>query len=105
PVIREPLTTIFHGLTVEVPPPPSAGGVAVVLMLETLEKLGPKAPPFGADDLHQFAEVARRAHAIRRFTVGDPDAVAHFDIGVKRADWLRKLSTFPPFDPEHATPS
>jgi gamma-glutamyltranspeptidase/glutathione hydrolase len=105
PVIREPMITTFHGLTVEVPPPPSAGGVAVVLMLEQLEKLGSKSPPFGADDLHEFAEVARRAHAIRRFEVGDPDAVAHFDVGVKRADWLRELATFPPFDPAHATPS
>jgi gamma-glutamyltranspeptidase / glutathione hydrolase len=105
PAIREPLTTTFHGVTVEVPPPPSAGGVAVVLMLESLERLGSKAPPFGADDLHRFAEVARRAHAIRRFEVGDPDSIAHFDIAGKRSEWFGKLTAFPPFDPAHATPS
>lgn len=105
PVLREPLRATFHGLTVEVPPPPSAGGVATVLMLEALDELPPEPTPLGADELHVFAEVARRAHAVRRFEVGDPDVVPNYDVAAERAEWKKTFSAFPPIDRAHATPS
>jgi len=105
PVLRQPLRTTFRGLTVEVPPPPSAGGVATVLMLEALCELRVESPPLGADELHVFAEVARRAHAIRRFEIGDPDVVPNYDIAAKHAEWQKLYSSFPPIDRAHATPS
>jgi gamma-glutamyltranspeptidase/glutathione hydrolase len=77
----------------------------VALMLEALEKLEPRPPAFGADELHRFAEVARRAHAVRRFEVGDPDLIPHFDVAAKRTEWSAIVSRFPPIDSAHATPS
>jgi gamma-glutamyltranspeptidase/glutathione hydrolase len=108
-IVREPLRTTYRGFTVEVAPPPSAGGVAVAVMLRLLEKLEPEPLAFlSADEIHLFAEVARRAHAIRRFDVVDPDSVPGYDLAAKRAEWFdvdRLLASSPPIDPEHATPS
>lgn len=108
-VVREPLSVPYRGLTVEVPPPPSAGGAAVAVMLTLLSRLGAeKLPPRSDGELHLFAEVARRAHAIRRFEIGDPYALPAFDWPSRSralldADAL--LARFPPIDPDHATPS
>lgn len=108
-VIREPLRTTYRGFTVELAPPPSAGGVAAEIMLGLFEALEPEPlPPLGPDELHLFAEIARRAHAIRRFDVVDPDSVPGYDAAAKRAAWLdvkRLYAATPPFDAGHATPS
>jgi gamma-glutamyltranspeptidase/glutathione hydrolase len=108
-VERAPLATTYRGLTVELAPPPSAGGVAVAIMLGLFEKLEPvPLPALGADELHLFAEIARRAHAVRRFDVVDPDSVPGYDAVKKRAAWLdvdALLASVPPIDPAHATPS
>ncbi len=105
---REPLSFDYRGLTVEVMPPPSAGGVAVTEMLEMLQALHASALPHdSAAELHLFLEASRRAQAERRFSVIDPDALSPEENAQKRArfldprTWLDKA----PIDPEHATPS
>jgi gamma-glutamyltranspeptidase/glutathione hydrolase len=107
--IREPLRTRYRGFSVELAPPPSAGGVAVAIMLGALEKRDAERFLAGsADALHLFAEVARRAHAIRRFDVVDPDSVPGYDLGAQEKSWLdvdRFLATPPLIDLHHATPS
>jgi gamma-glutamyltranspeptidase/glutathione hydrolase len=108
-VVRTPLETTYRGLMVDVAPPPSAGGVAVAAMLRVFEKLHAERLPVGsADEIHLFAEVARRVHAMRRFEVVDPDSVPGYDLAAKERAWLdpdRLLAASPPIDPEHATPS
>jgi gamma-glutamyltranspeptidase/glutathione hydrolase len=108
-VLREPIAVPYRGFTVEVPPPPSAGGFAVAIELSLFARLEPKPLPFlSTDETHLFAEVARRAHAIRRFEIGDPDTNPDFDVNQKKTEWLdadRVLARFPPIDPRHATPS
>lgn len=108
-VLREPLSVPYRGLTVELPPPPSAGGTAVAVMLTLLSRLGAeKLPALSDDEIHLFAEVARRAHAIRRFEIGDPDTLPEFDWPRKRQSLLDAnmvLARFPQIDPERATPS
>jgi len=105
---RDPLRFEYHGLTVEVMPPPSAGGVAVTQMLLMLQALHAEtlAPDSGAE-LHLFVEAARRAQAERRFGVIDPDALTPAIAAQKRARWLDPNAWLGPFaiDPEHATPS
>ncbi len=108
-VIREPLRTTYRGYDVEVTPPPSAGGVAVAVMLGlSSARESHRLAPGSADALHDFAEIARRAGAIRRFEVADPDSVPGYDSSRQLAGWLdpaRALPTAPPIDPVFATPS
>lgn len=105
---REPLRFDYHGLTVEVMPPPSAGGVAVTQMLLMLQAL--HAESFVRDsaaELHLFVEAARRAQVERRYGVIDPDALSPAETAQRRARWLNPDSWLgpAPIDPEHATPS
>jgi gamma-glutamyltranspeptidase/glutathione hydrolase len=108
-VVREPLRTTYRGFAIETAPPPSAGGVALAVTLGMLEHLdASRFPPLSADELHLFAEAARRAQTIRRFEVVDPDSVPGYDLGKHEAEWLdaaHTLSRFPPIDLAHATPS
>lgn len=92
-VLREPLVTEYRGLRVEVMGPPSAGGVAVVEMLAMLERL--EAWQWDRQSLeaaHVFAEVAKRAHADRRFGVVDPDSVRQSDPVSDLAHWRQGAS-------------
>lgn len=105
---REPLTFDYRGLTVEVMPPPSAGGVAVTEMLEMLQATHAfDLPHDSAAELHLFLEASRRAQAERRFGVIDPDALSPEENARKRARFLDPQTwlTPIPIDPEHATPS
>jgi gamma-glutamyltranspeptidase/glutathione hydrolase len=108
-VLREPLVATHRGFTVELPPPPSAGGFAVAIELALLDRVEPTPlPPLSTGEIHLFAEVARRAHAIRRFEIGDPDTNPDFDVKAKTTEWLdaeRVLARFPAIDPRQATPS
>ena len=78
-------------------------------MLRLLERLGAaRLPVLSADEIHLFAEVAKRAHAIRRFEVVDPDSVAGYDLATEEARWLdadRVLAGTPPIRQDRATPS
>ncbi len=105
---REPLRFDYHGLTVEVMPPPSAGGVAVTQTLLMLQALHAEALPHdSAAELHLFIEATRRAQFERRFGVIDPDALSSEASAKKRARWLDPNAwlTGTPIDPDHATPS
>jgi gamma-glutamyltranspeptidase / glutathione hydrolase len=105
---REPLSINYQGALVEVAPPPSAGGVAVIQMLAMLEQLeAHRLPPGSPESLHLFAEVAKRAHAERRFGVVDPDSVKDYDARARRARWSDPALWLKPFpiDPKHATPA
>lgn len=73
PVWRTPLTTTYRGSRIYTMPPPSAGGTAVVLALDTLsgmdvKSLGPSSP----ERYHLFAEILQHAFADRAVSSGDP---------------------------------
>jgi len=105
---REPLRFDYHGLQVEVMPPPSAGGVAVTQMLLMLQALhAAELAHDSAAELHLFIEASRRAQAERRFSVVDPDALTAEASARKRARWLDPNTwlSAAPIDPEHASPS
>jgi len=105
---REPLRFDYRGLSVEVMPPPSAGGVAVTETLLMLQALHADALPHdSAAELHLFLEASRRAQAERRFGVVDPDALTAEQTQQKRARWLDPNAWLKdsPIDPNHATPS
>ena len=105
---REPLRFPYHGLTVEVMPAPSAGGVAITQTLLMLQALRAEALAHdSAAELHLFIEAARRSQAERRFGVIDPDALSAAETAQKRARWLDPNAWLgpAPIDPEHATAS
>jgi gamma-glutamyltranspeptidase/glutathione hydrolase len=105
---REPMRFEYRGLTVEVMPPPSAGGVAVAQMLLMLQALHAEQLPHDSGaELHLFTEAARRAQAERRFGVIDPDALTPQIAAQKRARWLDPNAWLgpSPVDPERATSS
>jgi len=105
---REPVRFAYHDLTVEVMPPPSAGGVAVTQMLLMLQAVHAEALPHDSpEELHAFIEAARRAQAERRYGVVDPDALSPAQRARKAARWLDPNAWLgpSPIDPEHATPS
>jgi len=105
---REPLRFDYRGLTVEVMPPPSAGGVAVTQMLLMLQALRAESLAHdSAAEMHLFVEAARRAQVERRYAVIDPDALSPQETAQKRARWLDPQAWLgpSPIDPEQATAS
>jgi gamma-glutamyltranspeptidase/glutathione hydrolase len=105
---REPIRIRYRGLDVETMPPPSAGGLVLAGTLHALEKLGPKPEPGteSAETLHFFLELSRRAQALRRFSVVDPDALDAAGQSALAARFLDPDALAAvPVDPEHATPS
>lgn len=76
-VLRSPVTGKYRGFEVVAPPPPSAGGVHLIQMLQILEGFNLKALGFGtADGLHLIAEACQIAFADRTAHLGDPDSTA-----------------------------
>lgn len=76
PTIREPLHGSYRGHAFIVMPPPSSGGIAIIEMLQMLEKYDVGATGWqSARYLHLVAEVMRRAFADRAAFLGDPDFV------------------------------
>lgn len=75
-VIREPIHSTFNGYDVYASPPPSSGGVTLVLALNMIEqlKLDP-ADRFAAGNTHLIVEAMRRAFRDRAAHLGDPDYV------------------------------
>jgi gamma-glutamyltranspeptidase/glutathione hydrolase len=106
-VERAPIHASYRGLELETMPPPSAGGLVLAGTLVALERLEPDPPRAeDADSLHLLLELWRRAQALRRFNVLDPDAL---DEAGRHALVRRFLDpaelTAVPIDPAHATPS
>jgi gamma-glutamyltranspeptidase/glutathione hydrolase len=108
-VRREPLALGYRGLQVEVMPPPSAGGVALALMLQTLELLKAHELKAGSTAaLHLFLEASRRAQLVRQFAVSDPDALSAEEVASRSRRWTDPatlLALGPAIDPERATRS
>lgn len=106
-VVREPLGVPYSGFTIETMPLPSTGGLVLLGELQALAKLGAtEAAPESSAEAHLFLETSKRAQAIRRLSLLDPDAVTPDDR--KRREQLlldpTKLLAVP-VDPAHATPS
>ncbi len=76
PVEREPLRGVYRGHEIITMPPPSSGGVAMIQMLNILERYDLKSMGAGSSQaLHLMVEAMRRAFADRAEFLGDPDFV------------------------------
>src|SRR5216684_3339831 len=76
PTIRKPLHGSYRGHEFIVMPPPSSGGIAMIEMLQMLEKYDLASTGWqSARYLHLITEVMRRAFADRAEFLGDPDFV------------------------------
>lgn len=71
---REPLLGSYRGHAIATAPPPSAGGVIVLSVLNALETLPTDLPWRDPLELHLYIEASKRAFADRRL-LGDPDFV------------------------------
>lgn len=102
-VQREPIVGTYRGYDVIAAPPPSSGGITLLLALNMLETQDVKKHPWGsAQTTHVVAEAMRRGFAERAKYLGDPDFVkipAH----LTGKDHAKKL--FADFDPNKATKS
>lgn len=90
-VWRRPLSGDFRGYTVWSMPPPSAGGVHLLQMLELTEQM-----EFAHDDhnssadLHRIAEAMRLAYCDRAKHLGDPSAMEMKTEELLSPDYLEK---------------
>jgi gamma-glutamyltranspeptidase/glutathione hydrolase len=106
-IVREPQRLAYRGVEVETMPPPSAGGVTLLVALAALEKLGVfQRPTESVEAAHLFLEVSRRAQAVRRFSVVDPDSLTPNLLAARLTGWLEptRLPGWP-VDETHATAS
>ncbi len=94
PVEREPLRTTYRGHEIITMPPPSSGGVAMIEMLNILERYDLRSMGAGSSkSTHYLVEAMRRAFADRAEYLGDPDFVKVPVAGLisrKYADHLAK---------------
>jgi gamma-glutamyltranspeptidase/glutathione hydrolase len=75
-VEREPLRGVYRGREIVAMPPPSAGGVHLVQILNTLEGFPLAASgQNAAETIHLMAEAMKLAYADRARFLGDPDHV------------------------------
>ncbi len=104
---REPIRVRYRGFELETMPPPSAGGLVLAGTLAALEQLEPTPPAAeDADSLHLVIELWRRAQALRRFQVVDPDALDEAGRHALVAHFLEPAALLAvPIDPTRATPS
>ncbi|UOD49324.1 gamma-glutamyltransferase [Orrella daihaiensis] len=72
--IRQPIWGDYRGIQIASMPPPSAGGIHLVQMLNMLEQWAIASDGWGsAINLHRFSEVAKLAYADRATHLGDAD--------------------------------
>lgn len=71
-VWREPVETRYRGYRVVSMPPPSSGGIALAEFLNMAETF-PLPLSHSAEQIHLFAEIAKRVFADRAEHMGDPD--------------------------------
>jgi gamma-glutamyltranspeptidase/glutathione hydrolase len=104
-VARDPVRGTYRGYQVISMPPPSAGGVLLIEMLNVLsnrQDLGDLSYHGGAH-VHLLAETMRRAYADRSELFGDPDAVRLPTARLLTPEYAAAL--YRGIDPAHATPS
>jgi gamma-glutamyltranspeptidase/glutathione hydrolase len=101
---RTPLEGDYKDFHVITAPPPSAGGVGLLQMMDILNGTGYESDgPDSVKAVHYEAEAMRRFYADRSEYLGDP---AFYNVPVKALlskdyiEWRRKT-----IDPDHATPS
>ena len=71
--IREPLRTTYRDFEVVTMPPASSGGVALLQMLNMLERFSLRTMGHNsAASIHTMSEVMKLAYADRRYNIGDP---------------------------------
>jgi gamma-glutamyltranspeptidase/glutathione hydrolase len=88
-------------------PLPSTGGLVLLGALSALQKLGaPELPAESAAEAHLFVEVSKRAQAVRRLSLFDPDVLTDEE-RQKRERLLLDPGVLlsVPVDPARATPS
>jgi len=74
--VRVPVTGSYRGLRVVSMPPPSSGGVALIQLLNLIERFEPARLGHGsAAHVHLVAELEKRVFADRAEYLGDPDFV------------------------------
>jgi gamma-glutamyltranspeptidase/glutathione hydrolase len=100
---REPIHGTYRGYDIYGPPPPSSGGICLVLMLNMLETFDlRKSPRYSARTMHLIAETMRRAYCDRARYLGDEDFVkvpGH----LMSKEYAKKLASG--IDLDKATPS
>ncbi len=90
---REPLKTKYRGHEIFTMPPPSSGGVALIEMLNILERYDLKQMGAGSSQsLHLMTEAMRRAFADRAEFLGDPDFVKVPVAGLTSRAYADKLA-------------
>jgi gamma-glutamyltranspeptidase/glutathione hydrolase len=100
---REPIHGTYRGFDVYAPPPPSAGGIGLVEMLNVLETFDlKKHGRFSPETLHLMTETMRRAYCDRAYYLGDP-AFTEIPAHLTSKDYARKLAGT--IDRAKATPS
>lgn len=73
--VREPLVGAYHNMLIITAPPPSAGGVALLTMLNILSHF-PLPSYSKVQVIHYLVEAMRLAYWQREQYLGDPDFVA-----------------------------
>jgi gamma-glutamyltranspeptidase / glutathione hydrolase len=103
-VEREPLRGVYRGHEIITMPPPSSGGVAMIEMLNILERYDLKSMGAGSSQaIHVMVEAMRRAFADRAQFLGDPDFVKVPVAGLVSRKYADKLAAT--IDPERASTS
>jgi gamma-glutamyltranspeptidase / glutathione hydrolase len=103
-VEREPLRATYRGHEIITMPPPSSGGVAMIEMLNILERYDLKSMGAGSSQaIHIMVEAMRRAFADRAQFLGDPDFVKVPVAGLVSRKYADKLAAT--IDPERASTS
>jgi gamma-glutamyltranspeptidase/glutathione hydrolase len=104
PVVRAPLRGTYHGLEILTMPPPSSGGIALIEMLNILERFPLRDLGYnGSQTDHLLIETMKRAFADRAEHLGDPDFVQVPTAGLISKRYAAKLAAG--IDQQHATPS
>ena len=95
----------FRGYTIYGAPPPSSGGITVLMQMRMIDKLDLEVDRqkfWTADQVHLMAEVMRRSFRERAAYLGDPDFVT-IPKKVLDANYAYQLAST--IDPNKATPS
>jgi gamma-glutamyltranspeptidase/glutathione hydrolase len=101
--VRTPIRGTFRGYEIVSAPPPSSGGIALVEMLNILDRLNiARWPRLAPETIHLTAEAMRRAYADRARHLGDPDFVL-VPADLMSPEHAGRLAAT--IDPRKATPS